>query len=123
MKDVLCVFYNMEDYRRITDNSKKNITDFENHFNECNDFTKKCQENSQSHPNVKSHVPIQGTTCYDSVTLWLLTYFWIEVKTLKCVDDIRKLCEVVVHEAVQAQEEGVCTDNGLVVGVVQALWW
>lgn len=52
----------------------------------------------------------------------LLTHFWVEVKALECVDNVRELCEVVVHEAVQAQEEGVCVDNGLVVGVVQTLW-
>lgn len=48
-------------------------------------------------------------------------YLWIEIKSLQSVDDQRVLCQLIVHDHVDAAHEGRSLDNGLVVGIVEAL--
>lgn len=45
----------------------------------------------------------------------------VEVEPLQRVDDQRVLCQLVVHDGVEALQEGRRLDQGLVVGVVEAL--
>lgn len=45
----------------------------------------------------------------------------VEVEPLQRVDDQRVLRQPVVHDGVQALQEGRCLDHRLVVGVVEAL--
>lgn len=39
----------------------------------------------------------------------------IKIEALKCVDNIWKLCEIIVYQPVQAKQEGVSIDDGLVI--------
>lgn len=48
-------------------------------------------------------------------------YLWIEVKSLQSVDDQGELCQPVIHDRVEAVQEGGSLDNGLVVGIVETL--
>lgn len=48
-------------------------------------------------------------------------YLWIEVKSLQSVDDQGELCQPVIHDHVEAVQEGGSLDYGLVVGIVETL--
>lgn len=48
-------------------------------------------------------------------------YLWVEIEPLQCVDDQRVLGQLVVHDRVEAPQEGRRLNDGLVVGVVEAL--
>lgn len=48
-------------------------------------------------------------------------YLWVEIEPLQCVDDQRVFGQPIVHDRVETSQEGRRLDDGLVVGVVEAL--
>lgn len=48
-------------------------------------------------------------------------YLWIQIESLQCVDDQGVLRQPVIHDLVEAVQEGRSLNNGLVVGIVETL--